>query len=301
MQEVMLVSVELHCHTVFSVDARGTPEELVDVAADRGITTLSITEHDHLGSCQRARVRASERGLDYLPGVELGAPWRGLERELHLLAIGFDSESEPMNKLVDDCFSKYERHFNLLVPFLPELGCHFTREQMADALARRYPSHPAPVISQCFVRDLLVEQGVYPDIRACKAAIARIRQRVIDEQGPQAFASGVSLERIVETVHAAGGVVLLAHVPYYHRADREKQIELIHGVLEAGLDGFELYHPLNVAEPHFDALVSEAKQLGCVISGGSDCHHAQSDKGHPLDCCHVPEETIDRLRSVLGR
>ncbi|MAE65776.1 MAG: hypothetical protein CMJ18_16020 [Phycisphaeraceae bacterium] len=292
------MSVELHCHTVFSVDARGTPEDLVDVAADRGVTTLSITEHDHIGSCARAQARATERGLEYLPGVELGAPWEGVG--LHLLAIGFDPENEPMKRMVDDCFSKYERQFGLLEPHLRELGCRWTKQQMAAGLAQRYPTHPAPVVSQWFARDFLVEQGVFPDLAACKAAINQVRQRITDERGPEAFQSGVNVQRILETVHGAGGVVLLAHVANYHPADLSKQISLIHDVLDAGLDGFELHHPRNIAEPHFDALVSEAQQLRCVISGGSDCHDARLSGVNALNCCHVPEQTIERLRSALA-
>ena len=292
------MSIELHCHTVFSVDARGTPEDLVDVAADRGVTTLSITEHDHLGSCERAQARAAERGIECLPGVELGAPWH--ERELHLLAIGFDSGNEPMQRLVDDSFSKYERHFDLLEPHLCAMGGPWTKQQMAAGLARRYPTHPAPIVSQWFARDFLVEQGVFPDLASCKVAINQVRQRIIDEHGPQVFESGVSAQRILDTVHGAGGVVLLAHVAHYHRGDQAQQIRLIHDVLDAGLDGFELYHPLNIAEPHFDALVSEANQLDCVISGGSDCHDARTDGPNALDCLQVPEQTIDRLKSALA-
>ncbi len=292
------MSVELHCHTVFSVDARGTPEELVDVAADRGVTTLSITEHDHIGSCERAQIRAAERGIEYLPGVELGAPWH--DCELHLLAIGFDPGNGPMQRLVDDCFSKYTRHFTLLEPHLRELGWHWTKQQLADGLARRYPTHPAPIVTQWFVRDVLIEEGVFPDMPSCKTAINQVRQRIVEEHGREALECGVDLQTILDTVHGAGGVVLLAHVAHYHRADLAKQIGLIHDVLEAGLDGFELYHPTNIAEAHFEALVSEAKQLGCVISGGSDCHNAQTDGPCALDCLQVPEETIERLKSVLA-
>ncbi len=292
------MSVELHCHTVFSVDAYGTPEDLVDVAADRGVTTLSITEHDHLGSCQRAQSRATQCGIEYLPGIELGALLDDVE--LHLLGIGFDPDNSQMKSMVAESFSKNERYFDLYMPYLPEFGCHFTKEQMAVGLAERYPTHSAPVISQWFARDFLVDQGVYPDRAAFKAVIKQIEQRIIDEQGPQVFKSTLTLEKILKTIQGAGGVVLLAHVAYYYPTDQTKQIELIRKGLDMGLDGFELYHPLNVAESHFDVLIREAKQIGCVISGGSDCHNARIEGSSALNVCNVPEETIANLKSVLA-
>jgi len=36
---------DLHIHTTFS-DGQHTPEEIVKLAADAGITVLSITDHD---------------------------------------------------------------------------------------------------------------------------------------------------------------------------------------------------------------------------------------------------------------
>lgn len=50
--------LELHCHTVFSIDGRGTPEHLVDSAVDRGVAALSITGHNSIGSLRCGRARA---------------------------------------------------------------------------------------------------------------------------------------------------------------------------------------------------------------------------------------------------
>lgn len=70
------MSIEMHCHTLFSVDGRGTPENLVDAAADQGITVLAVTEHNHLGSLRRAKAHAERRGLRYINGIELDARWQ---------------------------------------------------------------------------------------------------------------------------------------------------------------------------------------------------------------------------------
>ena len=94
---------------------------------------------------------------------------------------------------------------------------------------------------------------------------------------------------------------LLAHVAEYHPGDGEKQIALIHELLDEGLDGFELYHPSNAAEPHFDRLVREAERTGCAISGGSDCHNAIEGGAKGIGCSQVPDRVVETIESALAK
>lgn len=38
------MSIDLHCHTLFSVDSYGTPEALIDAADDAGLTADPIAD-----------------------------------------------------------------------------------------------------------------------------------------------------------------------------------------------------------------------------------------------------------------
>ena len=42
--------MDLHMHTVFS-DGKNTPEEMVEEAIRRGLDTVGISDHRHLGPC----------------------------------------------------------------------------------------------------------------------------------------------------------------------------------------------------------------------------------------------------------
>ena len=108
--------LEMHCHTVFSIDGYHSPEVVVDVAAERGVTVLSITEHNHLGSVARASTRARQRGIRYFSGVEIDATC--MDRDLHLMGIGFDPADQPLGSLVAGNFAAYASHFELYRPKL---------------------------------------------------------------------------------------------------------------------------------------------------------------------------------------
>ena len=62
--------VDLHVHTRSSFDSLAAPEDVVRVAAHRGLTHLAITDHDRIDGALRAR-DAAPAGLTVLIGEEV--------------------------------------------------------------------------------------------------------------------------------------------------------------------------------------------------------------------------------------
>ena len=292
------MTVELHCHTVFSVDGRCTPEQVVDVAAECGITTLSITEHNHLGSLERARARAAERSIRYLTGVELDADWRG--QKYHFLAFGFDEYHPAIRDLIDQNYSKYVSDFELYLEALEAGEYAVTRTRLEAGLGERYPTNPTPALTQWYARDYLVSEGVFPDANAYNRTLQDLKREIVSERGPEAFKPFATFETARQAVHSAGGVLLLAHVAHNLPGDPANRIALIDELVEQGMDGFELYHPKNLAEPHFDQLARHAERLGCVISGGSDCHDAPGQWPYPLGSVAAPDSIMRNMQTALA-
>ena len=292
------MSLEMHCHSMFSVDGRGTPEDLVDVAVDRGITALALTDHNSLGGLQRARGQAETHGIRFLPGVEFDARWE--DSGYHFVAIGFDPDDRELNDLADRNFSVYEHTFRLCLEQFGALGYPDLEGELLDGLAARYPGHPAPVINMWYARDVLLESGLVPDRDAFGRLVGDARKRVISDRGPNIFRQFACLEEVLSAVHRAGGILVLAHVAQYLAGDPEAQVAFIRVLIEQGVDGFELRHPLNLAEPHFDRFVTETRNLGCVITGGSDCHDAGQDLKSPIGQSDVSCDLLGRIDEAIS-
>ena len=64
------MAADLHAHTYFS-DAADSPQTLVKLALERGLTTLAVTDHDTFEGNKRARELAEGTGLTIVPGVEV--------------------------------------------------------------------------------------------------------------------------------------------------------------------------------------------------------------------------------------
>ena len=75
--------IDLHMHTTAS-DGRCSPGELVQQAYDKGIRTMSVTDHDTMGGVPEAAAAAAERGMTFVPGIEITSVHGG--KDVHVLA-----------------------------------------------------------------------------------------------------------------------------------------------------------------------------------------------------------------------
>jgi predicted metal-dependent phosphoesterase TrpH len=227
-----------------------------------------------------------------MDGAELDACWEGCG--YHFLAFGMDPADARLRELCQELERQFETDFERILPRLTE-RYGLTREAFADKLGAYYRTHPAPRLNRFFAQELLLERGVFPDAAAMRNEIDALSNQAPALPGPAPAA--VSVERVRDIVHAAGGILLVAHpTKYGRRGQWDRQRELIHAMLDLGLDGFELYHPAAVAEPHFAELEAEARRLKCAVSGGSDGHcdpHPRSPLPPGFRCPAWVMETVE--------
>ena len=91
--------IDLHMHTLCS-DGRCTPEELVQRAWDKGIRTMSVTDHDTMAGVEEALAAGSELGVEVVPGVEISV--KGPSGSMHLLGYFRVARPEPVWTQIDD-------------------------------------------------------------------------------------------------------------------------------------------------------------------------------------------------------
>ncbi|MFA6350683.1 MAG: PHP domain-containing protein, partial [Candidatus Omnitrophota bacterium] len=69
-------SADLHLHTVFS-DGTFTPRELIQQARNKGLSAISIVDHDTVAAIRPAIDEAKEFDIEIIPGIELTADHNG--------------------------------------------------------------------------------------------------------------------------------------------------------------------------------------------------------------------------------
>lgn len=64
--------IDLHTHTTAS-DGEKSPKELVDLAIEKNIDTLAITDHDTVDGLQLSLDYSKDKNIFVIPGIELNA------------------------------------------------------------------------------------------------------------------------------------------------------------------------------------------------------------------------------------
>jgi predicted metal-dependent phosphoesterase TrpH len=269
--------VDLHLHTVAS-DGHLTPAALVDLAAANGVSVMAATDHDTVGSCREVADAASRRGIEAVAGIEITAVEAG--RDVHMLGYFFDID-----------------HAALLA-FLAEQ--RKTRVARAERIAQRLDElgmrvDVAPVIAAAAARGRTIGRPQVADGMIAAGHVAS-RREAFERwlgSGRPAFIprAGAPPEAVIEIVHAAGGLISLAH-PGRTGLDDPR----IGQLAAAGLDAIEVYHSDHTTEmvARYAAL---AERLGTLRTGGSDFH---GDPSYPLTpgSVSLPAEQWIRLRDA---
>lgn len=270
--------IDLHLHTTAS-DGRRSPEEVVRWASLAGVTVLAVTDHDTTAAIDEVRRHALRAGIEAVAGIEITAVEHG--RDVHMLGYFFDPADEALASFLTTQREARVRRTEAIAERLAELGMPISlRSVFGSGRRNRGRSIGRPQIAEAMVR-----AGHAVDMRdAFDRWLGEGCPAFMPREGP-------SPEDVLAVVHAAGGIVSLAH-PGRTRIDAR-----IESLRAAGLDAIEVYHP----DHNRDTQVRYwelARDLGCLRTGGSDFH---GDTAHGLNpgSTALPEDEWDRLIAAV--
>jgi predicted metal-dependent phosphoesterase TrpH len=277
-----LQKIDLHTHTLFS-DGTLTPSESVKLALERGLTALSISDHDSTEGLPEAFAAAKGTGLEVVPGVEFSTIHdRG---GVHILTYWPDVANErfqaELRRLREDRYRRGER----MVRKLQDAGYPILFERVREIASGKNIGRP-------HVAQALVEAGV----------VAEIKDAFSDDligSGGRAYVEKHALNPLdaIALMKRAGGLAVLAH-PVHWRDGLPVPDSLIEEMVDSGLDGIEAAHPDH--DPDTETRYREmAKRFGLVATGSSDCHGTRYDPIRMGSVTTDPEEFV-RLKERRG-
>ena len=91
--------IDLHTHSTES-DGTLTPEELMKLAKDTGLSAIALTDHDAISGIEKARPIAKELGIELVPGIELSTDYDG--KEVHILGYYINTNQPAFSKQVQE-------------------------------------------------------------------------------------------------------------------------------------------------------------------------------------------------------
>ena len=267
---------DLHMHTVFS-DGALTPEELIDMRAAEGYELLAITDHDGIGGSVKGAPYAEKKGIRFIYGIEFDSEDE-LGKDLHMLGYGFDPEDPDFIDAIIDVLTCRNRRNEEFRQALNRRGYGITREDVKSINNGIYVGKPT-------FAQILGNQGVVVSVAEAFSTIFRDPElKAIEKETLQS-------KRVVEIIHDAGGLAVMAHPMEQRRrgesfADFEPRMyRIIDRMREYGIDGLECYHPSASAEQS-ELLVAYARKYDLMITRGSDFH--SHNQRRDFDRYHIP-------------
>lgn len=244
--------IDLHLHTTAS-DGLLSPAALVARAAEVGLRTISVTDHDTCAGLAEAQIAARDRGMRLVPGVEITAIEAA--RDVHLLAYFVNPSNPPLVEFLGLQRVYRERRVRDIADRLASLGLAIDIEPLVGGHAERN----GRTIGRPQIADALVVAGHAVDRDdAFTRLLAVGRPAFVPRCGPRP-------EEVIDIVRDAGGLVSMAH-PGLTAMD-----PLIPRLAAAGLQALEACHSDHDAatEQHYREV---AAQYQLAVSGGSDFH-----------------------------
>ena len=255
-----MICVDLHLHSTFS-DGSMTPEELVFHGRGRGLSVMSLTDHDTIEGLPSFMAACRSRKMAGVPGIELSAEYEGtlyiLGYRLDLSLMRGENPKAELNAALEEVRRGRVSRNEKMCDNLRRMGLDVSLEEVAVEAG-------GDVVGRPHIARVLVKKGYSRDMPSAFADYLGFRASAYEER------FRLPPARCIELIRDAGGVAVFAH-PAQTTEDEVRLRGIVRELREAGLWGMECVSPGSSPERIFRHL-SIAAEFSLFPTAGSDFH-----------------------------
>lgn len=246
--------IDLHVHSTAS-DGQYSPAQIVQLAAEKKISVLSITDHDTVKGVEEAKKAAENTDLTFVPGVELSINFP--TGEFHLLGLGLKSISSGFQNILDTVIENRHKRNSQIIDLMRADGVDITLEEM-------YQEFPNTTLGRPHFAAMLQKKG-----------IVKHRQQAFDRflaHGRPWYVKkvGTNLDEAIVAIRESGGAPVIAH-PMSLFLSWGKLPDALKDFYDRGVVGLEAYHP-GARVTECLRLEEVAHKIGYFVTAASDFH-----------------------------
>lgn len=252
--------VDLHTHTNYS-DGELSPMELIKLAVNKGVSTLSITDHDTILGIKSVDKEDSfivESGINIINGIELSA--KADRGRMHILGYGIDLNNielnEKMSELRDNSINSV---LSIMEQIKRDYGIIFKYDDIKELVNANHNLGRPDLAKLC------VKYGYASNVQDA------FDKYLIDAYNKtRKTGKGISYEECFNLILNSGGIPVLAH-PKSLELSEVELMNLLEEMIKCGLCGIEAYHSSHSKE-EINLYLELASKYDLLVSGGSDYH-----------------------------
>lgn len=244
---------DLHMHTSYS-DGDYDIKEVIDMAYNAGLKTISITDHDRADHFEKIKEIGKDFDIRLIKGLEISAYDFDSHKKVHIVGLFLPEETPEIDKLNAITNKKREAYHISLLPELKKDGFDLDYDFVKTFA-------PNSIIYKSDIFWALKDK--YPEEMKDKGFKDIFNEKTTDELAKKM--GYIPVKDAIEAVNADGGLSILAHPQEYDNWD---EIEKYIGY---GLRGVEINHS-RMRDGDFERAKEFANKFDLLMSGGSDFH-----------------------------
>ena len=249
--------LDLHLHSAAS-DGELRPQDLVSKAAQAGVRTLALTDHDSMAGVAEAQTQAAELGLEFIPGVEISARWR--EMDVHIVGLNLAADSAALSDQLASQQQRRQERAQQIAAKLAKLG-------LDDSYAAAAKLSPQGIPARPHFAEVMVAGGMCSNRKqAFQRYLAVGKPAYVKTPWP-------SMETVIQWITAAKGVAVLAH-PARYPLTLTKLETMVTEFSEQGGQGLEVVTATQT-RAQIKSMARLVERYGLYGSIGSDFHGAK--------------------------
>jgi predicted metal-dependent phosphoesterase TrpH len=262
---------DLHIHSIFS-DGTYTIDQIIDIAQQKELVAISVTDHDTVEGVPGIKVLGSEQDITVLSGVELSGVFK--EREIHILGYLFDEHDTHLRKELREMREHRETRAQKIVEKLVEHGCDITIDDVKEVAAGGAIGRPhiarALLEHKCILQYKDAFTRYIGNGKPCNVPKYRLHPK-----------------EAIQLIENAGGIAVLAH------PGNIGDEVVVRELLSFPFRGIEVWHP-DHSSSSTALYIRFAEERGLLLTGGSDSHGEKGTKA-PIGGIRVDAEVVNAL------
>ena len=267
--------IDLHTHTYFS-DGIHSPSNLVCLAKLKGLSVVSITDHDSVNGIEEAIIAGKNFDVKIIPGMEISTDIE--DKEVHILGYFIDIHKKELQKYLK--FFREERHYRAkrIIKKLNNLGINI---EFKDVITVAKNS----AIGRPHIASALLKLGIVNDYYEAF-------QKYLGDHAP-AYEKKIHIshQSALKLISDSGGLSFLAHPGNLKES-------ILMTLINAGIDGIEVIHPThnNYQKKFYKGIINQY----CLLeSGGSDYHGGNKRDDYNFGKYFITSTQLEKMQKIL--
>ena len=271
-----MLKADLHTHSFYS-DGTSSPQEVSYEAWKAGVKVFALADHDTTDGVALAQKACEQRGLDFVPAVEISTREHD---HLHFLGYNIDLTNADFQHFLSQNRQNRLDRIRQIIAQIADSGVDLTEEDVFSLAPH--------TVSRAHVADALKKKKIVPSRQE------GFRKFLVPGQVGYVPSAGVSVVEAIVQIKKAGGLAVMAHPGLV------QEVWNFPAWKEAGLDGLEVFYPSH-SYTLKQELLKIARKYDLFATGGSDYHGPHAGRISSLGM-NIPIPYSDKLlRKLLNK